>query len=331
MNAPAKRDLLWASRLLASHEEVLPYFEEAARLALDPLWLANDPEQREDLMRSREHDELLTTVLRTGGLFVFTKDDIPTGGMMPAEVLPPLPFPRMWIEVSGIAQDECAFIDLDGRRAFWLGFAILEEEVGARWNVLMPMFDEEGLNEILDARPDWFTTFAHLPIATRQYHLIIHPAEGRVSPAIARADLSAFNERLAAVSESDRRLAEQAIYGTLLLPELLVQLIHTLGVRYVPAQVHRATRKEFQRKYGFSHPQLYFVQLRSSDEPQAGHGDKVFRHRWIVRGHYRRSDAGSHLVSSKGLCTWVRPYIKGPAGAPWKGRPIYTTVVEEAA
>lgn len=41
---------------------------------------------------------------------------------------------------------------------------------------------------------------------------------------------------------------------------------------------------------------------------------REYKYRRMVRGHWRR-------LPEKSM--WIKAYIKGPAGAPWKGRPVY--------
>jgi hypothetical protein len=95
---------------------------------------------------------------------------------------------------------------------------------------------------------------------------------------------------------------------------LLVQLIDVLGARQVELSIPRPHRRAHERRHQHSHPAVYFVDLRQAGDQKPGSG-REYRHRWLVRGHWR------HLAD--GRRTWVRPYVKGPAGAPWRGRPIY--------
>jgi hypothetical protein len=126
------------------------------------------------------------------------------------------------------------------------------------------------------------------------------------------------------ISRKDSAIAN----GLATFPEMLVNLLHTLGVVHEPIVAPRPRRREFKRRHGIEHPSLYWVHVRSTNPPEPGKGDRQYRHRWLVRGHYRKHHAGSHHIPGKGICTWVRPYVKGPEVAPWKGRPIYTTATE---
>jgi hypothetical protein len=115
------------------------------------------------------------------------------------------------------------------------------------------------------------------------------------------------------------------------LPEHLVHVLHTLGAKTSDYSIPRSQRRRFERRFGYEHPKFYRVDLRGSDSEKSGISDWHYRHRWLVRGHYRLSEAGLHNVPGKGLCTWVRPYVKGPAGAPWKGRAVYHSSMQDAS
>ena len=96
---------------------------------------------------------------------------------------------------------------------------------------------------------------------------------------------------------------------------LLVQLIDVLGARQVELQVPRPHRRAHERQFQHDHPKVYFVDLRQAGEKKGSAGSREYHHRWLVRGHWRQLASGRR--------TWVRPYVKGPAGAPWQGRPVY--------
>lgn len=333
--------------LSAISGETLSAAEAITRLAANPLWLASDPDRDRHVLGA-EHLQTLATILRTGGFFVFTREDIPpppTGdGRSELDVLPPLPFPRMWIEVAGASRDERTLYDFDGHVVEWFGFAIIEETPFEQWRVISPISDGQVTQEILEkvantpganqAALDAIIARWKLPdgvyerIACREWTLKRDPEmENRIGVQVG-SDLPLFNDLV----KSGAIPADWAPFtqGWTEFPEILVQLLHTLGVVHESSMVPRPRRRAFQRRYGVEHPNIYWVHVRSTDEPVEGKGDREFHHRWLVRGHYRRQETGTHIVPGKGACTWVRPYVKGPEGAPWKGRPIYTTMTKEA-
>lgn len=307
-------------------DERLPVAEEIVSLAKDPLYRAKFQLSDDDFERAErgiEHREKVSTILRTGGLFVFSKDDIPPiDGSADDDIrsrteLPPLPYPRMWLEIDA-KPEETRFRDLDGRMSFFFGWAIVEEKPLEHWEIFMPMVDQEYLRDNLDAA----MKAGGIPIealTTRSLSIMLDPETGHMGLGIGGPEFETVNEVL---SEFELNVFIAMNY----LPEYLVQLLHVLGVRTPEIYIPRAQRRDFQRRFGYDHPTLYRVDLRSAgDEHEEGVSDIVYRHRWLVRGHYRAQSNGPHFVSHKGACTWVRPYIKGPAGAPWKGRPVYMT------
>jgi hypothetical protein len=99
------------------------------------------------------------------------------------------------------------------------------------------------------------------------------------------------------------------------IPIEFAHLVNARGVTVEPLGVDRAQRRRFERKKAV-HPQVYFVYIDDAVVPsEPGPGDREYHCRWMVRGHWRHYQSGDAV--------WIRPYIKGPAGAPWKGRPIY--------
>jgi hypothetical protein len=89
-------------------------------------------------------------------------------------------------------------------------------------------------------------------------------------------------------------------------------------------QLPRRQRKQIEQDYADEsyekpfEPGIYYINLRHSGEQQEGtsnHRRSRRRVRWLVRGHWRRLRSGRR--------TWVRSHIRGPVGAPWKGRPVY--------
>lgn len=113
--------------------------------------------------------------------------------------------------------------------------------------------------------------------------------------------------------EENPHLASQAVE--------LVHLVTARGVSVERIIAPRATRRRFARETGTEYPEFHFVNIRDAGEKETGDGSgRTYQCRWVVRGHWR------HLASGK--TTWVTSHIKGPAGAPWRGTPIY---VREAA
>jgi hypothetical protein len=61
--------------------------------------------------------------------------------------------------------------------------------------------------------------------------------------------------------------------------------------------------------------QPYWVSMADSGSTARGASDRTYHCRWLVSGHWRHYRTGDK--------TWIRAYVKGPKGAPWKGRPVH--------
>jgi hypothetical protein len=107
---------------------------------------------------------------------------------------------------------------------------------------------------------------------------------------------------------------------------LAVTAAHLIVADRVPVRewpVPRHQRKQMRRR-GLEAPRVYFVDLAESGEIKPGRGEREYHVRWLVTGHWRLNPNGKTFVKHKGgVCSWVKPYVKGPAGAPWKGRPVH--------
>ena len=57
------------------------------------------------------------------------------------------------------------------------------------------------------------------------------------------------------------------------------------------------------------------VHRSGSGVPGDGEGDREYRHRWVVRGHWRQQAHGPGRSLRR--TTWVQPHVKGPEGAPF--------------
>lgn len=65
-------------------------------------------------------------------------------------------------------------------------------------------------------------------------------------------------------------------------------------------------------------PEVRVITLRRrADTPAGGQAEREWRHRWIVRGHWRMQPWGPKR--SRVRPVWIEPHIKGPEGAPMLG------------
>jgi hypothetical protein len=316
------------ARLLLGLGEYLSAQEVVAVKAKDPLWLSRaaltlGSTTEKDILMNAELFSDLATVLRTAGYFVFGEGDVwpsDADDLLPfdRDSLPPLPFPRMWLEMQDPQFTLSRVVDLDGRESLLLGYGVIEIAPSSEWRIIVPMVDRERALEFRDAASEKEVLAASL--AVRRWHLQV--VEGRVRIGVSEEDVKLLEQ----LAQQHRLFWERFVFGA---PELMVQLIHLSGANVQSVRAPRPRRREFQRRFGVEHPSVYWVHLGGATDAHPGSGDRLFHHRWLVRGHYRLDPRGSHDVPGKGICAWVRPYVKGPEDAPWKGRPAYATATAD--
>lgn len=217
--------------------------------------------------------------------------------------LPPMPFPECWFEMwdeslSGPAP--LALVPWLGGMlpCGVLGYDVREKEQATTWDVSIVAQTVTGEYEV----DSWDIRYV----------------DGRTQWVVAPGS----RDRVTALPADEKLQAAWALR----LPVLLVHLVNVLGARHEPVPQPRARRRELARRWKVAAP-VYLVNLRSAGESTPASGDPkvVYTCRWIVRGHYRRDARGKHVHPDKGLCVWVPSHVKGPPGAPWKGRAVHHT------
>jgi hypothetical protein len=274
-----------------------------------------------EIETAEDRHALLAGLLRTATAFVVSAEDAPgfTADLMDLswerwDGLPPLPFPRIWIEcgspknrgpvpfptfgTSERYDDEDDMVDWGSGR---FGIGIVGDE--SRWVVVG--LEEDTVLDLEEWRYPWDDD-----------------AQTQIRVETLTADASSHYPFTKDAEERERIVQQTGIDPLVGAMNAhfaisLVQIIDVLGARHVQLDVPRPHRRAHERRFGLSHPQVYFVDLRQVGEKKAGTGGHQYNHRWLVRGHWR------HLPS--GRRTWVRPYVKGPVGAPWRGRPVYVS------
>lgn len=203
--------------------------------------------------------------------------------------LPPLPFPQIILE-----SEEDATWPLVGETTGEIlriqNLYIAEEEPGKRWNGFY--FVQVG-GQLMPGRQDegHGSVLFTVPFTLDSGSLVILSPKGTSSP----------------YPSTDVRW------------RFAVEVVHLITARGVSLSLvsgDRASRRRAIRRGSAVHPRVYWVNV---DEKSINHVKgaeaREYHCRWIVRGHWRRLDEDRR--------TWVKAYIKGPAGAPWKGRPVY--------
>jgi hypothetical protein len=121
------------------------------------------------------------------------------------------------------------------------------------------------------------------------------------------------------------------------LAKFAIELAQIISADRVPHEPVGFVSRQQKRKWKSKHPyvitsdkpRVYYVNLHAAGERkdhEEGDGSRVYHVRWLVRGHWRhygggRTKDGKRTFAKK--ATWVKAYVKGPVGAPWKGRPVY--------
>jgi hypothetical protein len=73
---------------------------------------------------------------------------------------------------------------------------------------------------------------------------------------------------------------------------------------------------------GLPDPEVTTVDLRRLYVPQDqdatsdGDGQRRYRHRWVVSGHWRRYKSDRYSDETRAQAQWIPSYTKGPDGAP---------------
>lgn len=200
--------------------------------------------------------------------------------------LPPLPFPRVVFEADEPHPWPLKRADT-GETVLRVEAVFVEErEQGARWEGMV-FFQVPGINIAGDDE--------RLAVLHR---LLFEVTPDGVSWKGAATDSRSHDDPV-------RRMIVEGVH-----------YIVARGVTLTLVKSSRQVQRAEKRKGVLLPERVYWV--RVVDEHQravGGAGDREFHCRWLVRGHWRRI--------AENRKTWIRPYIKGPAGAPWRGRPVY--------
>lgn len=315
---PQRQRTLATETLLRIFGERLRSEEPLVTRAMDPLW-EPDPRSRDQV------ESALVALLRTGAIFILDHHEArdalwsaPPG--MPE--LPPLPFPRTIVELSIPTDDGRMPTDFMLADAHFSAsmeattltvplLGLVEQDPGRRWLAFTPYV-------ILDP-----TIRAAVLESGRLAHgCVVGTIEATEEGVKAHLPIHASGQR------EVRHEAEEMLY------ERAVNAAHLITARNVPTHevtLPRPQRRELTRRFKRAEPKVYFVDLSGAgDRPRAGSGTREFHHRWMVSGawvtlppSYRPSGkVRSREVDGKHQ-VWRKSHIKGPAGAPWKGRGVH--------
>lgn len=266
--------------------------EESVRLAIERV----DQLRNESLSQQVRADLLLARLVQQSILFVVDRDTMVQAveSLAPGWIeLPPLPFPDVLIEGDG---PPWAILDRDTREWLFSVHHLWVQEVqrGARWDGAF--FLQKAFRVRFPQRDG--TTLEDHPIEVLLFEL----TPDQVTFRNAHGSTDGVNYPL---SDPLPRFALEAIH-----------FITARGVSLATIKPSRQVRRNAQRKGVVLPERLYWVHIKDELINRiGGDGMREFHCRWLVRGHWRRLDAERK--------TWIKPYIKGPPGAPWRGRPVY--------
>jgi len=139
--------------------------------------------------------------------------------------------------------------------------------------------------------------------------------------------------------ESDRAnaLSEQA-YRTAMLSwaVVLADMVTARNVDRREVALPRKTHKQLSRSLPGGlrwTPRVYEVSIATATGDAMDETGRSLSVRFMVRGHWRKSFAehARWIDSKEAFCVWVTGHVKGPAGAPWKGRAVYVEQKPEQA
>lgn len=295
VTGPKPQRVLTAQHLLAYAHDVVPFDERTVTKSMDAL-------PRPSWDDSAGVFTNATTLLRTAGYYVLDKNDAMAAlasAPPEQETFPPLPFTRVWIEMAehNRAVPYMTY-NHDGKdRLEILGVGLSEVSQGTLWDVYLA-FRFEDRNEFF---------FIGMRLAPDGLASKIDDEEGMALFGAAYPQLRALT-----------------VGGA--------HLITARNVPHEPVVLHRQQRRTMAR-LGQTLPRIYYVNIGASGEHDSDrHSGREYHVRWLVRGHWRHIDAGQRICtccSPARIASWIDPYVKGPAGAPWKGRPVHRVIAKD--
>lgn len=332
--------------------ETLPLSEAVVARCLEPTHVA-------DLTNDEEARAAAVALLRTGAVFVLNAGEAEGAldSMWDAPELaelPPLPFARIVIEARDENGPAALNVLGEGESVIWakqLLIGLIERVPGNQWDLLVA-YEMHGIGDALRRRSDETTDEIVLGLGEVSDALVEAKVKEITTGEVSEDGLAVFVYRISPAGVTQQPYprgwhqwllgldgeARAALEDTLdeqrqkfrldHLVKLAVTAAHLITadrVRHSEIALPRAQRREHQRRYRAEPPRVYFVDLAAAGEERRGVADRQYHVRWLVRGHWRLRGGTTFVASKGGMCTWVKPYIKGPPGAPWKGRPVHQT------
>jgi hypothetical protein len=253
-------------------------------------------------------------------------------GGLPLTELPPLPYPRMWFEARGEHGEPVALWDTEPPEGSWngpdsrelWGLAVTEIIPGHTWGMLAVRKSDWSYQLEADAlrrgtekfqEGDWLTSLRYERVSVEEMNLLVPSSAGGI---FAQRD---DDDGVVSASEGAYRGAMLA-WGV-----VLADVVTARNVDRREFSLGRKAHRQMDRvapggRFG---SRLYDVSIATATGDAKDETGQHLTVRFLVRGHWRVSHAehARWIDAKEARCVWVAAYVKGPPGAPWKGRPIY--------
>jgi hypothetical protein len=287
-----------------------------------------------------ESSVFLKAILSTGGLYRLDGGETGTQGVLdsiwgglPFEDLPPLPYPRIWFEGRGPDGNPCPLWKGNPPDGAWNGV-----DAGELWGMAVAEIAQGSSWAIVAVRhKDWFYEATPLLGDGARYVQIdgdapimadTHRYE-RVDRTVLEFTPKSQDEIWVTEEHSDDRYASEAAYRGAMAAWAIV-LVDLVTARNVDRRQEFWPQRRVKQMTRFAplkrfNSTVYNVSIATATSEAKDETGRYLSVRFLVRGHWRVSDAphAQWVDSKEATCVWVKSFVKGPPGAPWKGRPVY--------
>jgi len=338
---------------LVSMDENFDFEVELPNLTIEKIMNMLDEDTRRylrkdaEMMSGYESAVFLRAILSTGGIYRLDGGELGTQGVLdsiwgglPFTDLPKLPYPRMWFEARDENNQPVPLWRGNPPEGAWnaadcgelWGMAISELAQGTSWAI------------VAVRHPEWFysTTKTITPEASRFVRTDEDAPVFFDTHRYERVDLNALKVLPPTQDgiwimeeESNERYTSEANYRAAMMAWAIVlaDIVTARNVDRRETFMSSKVRKQMTRAAPMKKfdARVYNVSISTASDDAKDETGNHLHVRFMVRGHWRISDAphAEYVEAKEYTCVWVRSHIKGPPGAPWKGRPIYVEPKEK--
>lgn len=294
-----------------------------------------------DDLAQYESAVFLRSILSTGGIYRLDGGENGTQGVLdsiwgglPFTELPKLPYPRMWFEARDQHGQPCPLWRGNPPEDAWnrvdcgelWGIAISEISPGTAWAVVAVRhsgwFYETHIE--LQKKGDEYERVdsdSGLMFDSHRYERLDREMIQYLPPDQSHLWIKDEEDRRRYDSESAYRGAMMGWAVTLV--DIVTARNIDLRETFLPSRAVKQLTRAAPLKKFFS--RVYDVSISTSSSDAKDETGNYLTVRFMVRGHWRISDSerAEWVEAKEAHCIWIRAHIKGPPGAPWKGRPVY--------